>query len=1313
MKAQTTRRDFLKVSAAACAAPLSVLNGSPEAAATPLSGGASKLPAGEALTWGKEPIEGKTSQRATVCLNGLWQVMPAVKDARQLPAAGWGYIRVPGSWQDSRNRIPGIIAAGTGSPWEGFQGEQVSRMWYQRPISVPADWAGRAVLLEFERLSTDALVFVNNQECGEIHWPEGTVDITRAVTPGQEATVRLLVVATLNASDVQSLLAGKEPERAAAAHAEAPREGRRHRSLATRGIIGDVLLRSRPAGPHVASIYVKTSTRQKQLALEIELAQVSRSGDVHFTAVALDDKGGEQRRFETHLPVRAAETQIVQPAWSWPDPKLWEAGKPNLYTLVLKVQGAGLNDEIEQTFGFREFWIDGRKLYLNGKEFRWRPVMGEPKARAVAEEVDGTIDAFRWAGYNFQEIWPNSNTARGLPDNYRMWYERADRKGWPINGVLVEIQRYAATWSNPATREQFRTVASAQIKRYRNHPSIIVWSTSPNFSRGDEHPRIIGNRAKAWNKLGAWTDDRFAKLQEAIEILRPIDGTRPVISHHSGCVGDMYTLNFYMDFVPLQEREEWLSYWTVFGDMPFFCVEFGCPLEVSYHRGRDGFWKSIVTEPWDAEFCAIYFGDKTYAQETPEYRALIRSLFQGGQTYSRVWKDNPAEIHAPNFQQLQELFVRNTWRSWRTMGNTAGMIAWENGHGWAAKPEADKEVSLGPFVPGRRGYYFPTAPMANLHWLEPQIARMLPSGKAQVENNQPTLAWICGAGGRPNPGVPGPDQAFTAKDHNFLTGQVVEKQVALLNDTRSSQEYSVRWEATVDGRRVSFGTARGVLDLAQTLFLPIKFSAPGHINGAKVDGHITLSAEIGQATHEDRFDFRVFAPPAPLSTKLAVYDPAGQTTELLRRLGCSVHEWDQVTAEPLIAIGRSALMARPVLLRELEPFVRAGARVIVFIQDPEFIRNRFGLRVAWHMSRRAFPVSASHPVTARLDALDLRDWAGSSTLLEPYPNGTWEKPFAFDYEPPMALYGWRWGGRGALATASVEKPHKSSWRPIIESEFDLAYSPLMELDYGKGRLIWCMLDLEDHAAQDPAAWQLASQIMHYAQMAPLASKARKTVYIGDNEGAILLNDLGLLYEKATSIAADADLVVIGSGAGPSDRALGAFIRRGGKALVLPRSGESLPLDGRQKKVKNFHGSLNVPNWREARGLSKSDLRWRTDMEAWVIASGGEVGADGLLARKVLGDGVLIYCQLDPNRFDADIKTYFRFTRWRQTRALCQVLANLGGQFKADSLIFTAIPASAATDLWTFEPVKQPSGFYHSDYRDDYILGDDPYRYYNW
>jgi hypothetical protein len=43
--------------------------------------------------------------------------------------------------------------------------------------------------------------------------------------------------------------------------------------------------------------------------------------------------------------------------------------------------------------------------------------------------------------------------------------------------------------------------------------------------------------------------------------------------------------------------------------------------------------------------------------------------------------------------------------------------------------------------------------------------------------------------------------------------------------------------------------------------------------------------------------------------------------------------------------------------------------------------------------------------------------------------------------------------------------------------------------------------------------------------------------------------------------------------------------------------------------------------------------------------------------------------VDPDRFHADEKTYFRYTRWRSTRAVAQLLANLGASFAADRRIF--------------------------------------------
>ena len=62
----------------------------------------------------------------------------------------------------------------------------------------------------------------------------------------------------------------------------------------------------------------------------------------------------------------------------------------------------------------------------------------------------------------------------------------------------------------------------------------------------------------------------------------------------------------------------------------------------------------------------------------------------------------------------------------------------------------------------------------------------------------------------------------------------------------------------------------------------------------------------------------------------------------------------------------------------------------------------------------------------------------------------------------------------------MRSPTAAAGRPLLECEFDLAYTPLMELDYGQGRLIVCTLDLEDHVALDPAARLMAGRVMDYA-----------------------------------------------------------------------------------------------------------------------------------------------------------------------------------------------------------------------------------------
>ncbi len=138
---------------------------------------------------------------------------------------------------------------------------------------------------------------------------------------------------------------------------------------------------------------------------------------------------------------------------------------------------------------------------------------------------------------------------------------------------------------------------------------------------------------------------------------------------------------------------------------------------------------------------------------------------------------------------------------------------------------------------------------------------------------------------------------------------------------------------------------------------------------------------------------------------------------------------------------------------------------MICAQDPQWMAQALGWRVCPNVSRRVFPINS--PLTDGIDADDLRDWTGSSTLIEAYPEYHGDYLRGNERDQPYA--GWHWGNRGGVSSAAIEKPHRSGWRPLLECEFDLAYTPLMELDYGKGRLLVCTLDLEDHVALDPAA----------------------------------------------------------------------------------------------------------------------------------------------------------------------------------------------------------------------------------------------------
>jgi len=218
-----------------------------------------------------------------------------------------------------------------------------------------------------------------------------------------------------------------------------------------------------------------------------------------------------------------------------------------------------------------------------------------------------------------------------------------------------------------------------------------------------------------------------------------------------------------------------------------------------------------------------------------------------------------------------------------------------------------------------------------------------------------------------------------------------------------------------------------------------------------------------------------------------------------------------------------------------------------------------------------------------LTAGAFRDWAGASRLVEPIdaPNENVDTP----------LYGWRWGARHVVSSAAVEIPHCSGWRPLLACEFDGAYTPLAEIPLGGGVLTFCTLDLEDHAAADPAAERVARAIL--ASAAAAAPELREPVtYLGGATGVSLLGASGIAFKPSATLP-QKGLAVIGADADISDTTLDTFLRGGGRALILPRSVAGGLLGVSYSRVENHAGSTDVPDWPACRGLWPGELRRRT------------------------------------------------------------------------------------------------------------------------
>jgi hypothetical protein len=1269
----------------------------------------------------KNALRESASTRERICINGLWRWQPAQEDSERVPDANWGSFKVPGCWPGITNYMQKDCQTVYAHPsWTTTKLSGITAAWYQREITVPSQWTGRRIVLQAEYVNSFSVVYVDGTKAGEIRFPAGELDVSRVCRPGESHVLSILVVAMplqgvmLSYSDTAS---AKKVE------------GRVER----RGLCGDVYLSSRPPGPRIGSAKVVTSVRDSSLQIDVTLD--SLAGESSYTVQAKVTDGQDKVLEFSSEPFRADALQNVrtslqdqEPAGlvtltrKWKPDDLWDIHTPeNMYHVELSLSEVGgeiLDTSLPVRFGFREFWIDGRDFYLNGSRIFLSSVpLDNAQVGAAWANYDAAKESLlRLKSFGINFVYThNYGCQPGSHLSFEEMLRAADDVGMLVALSQPHFGHYEWDQADADRANGYAKHAAFYVGVAQNHPSIVAYSTSHNATgyAEDMNPDMIdGIHAQR----SEWSTRNVERALRAEAIIKSLDPSRIVYHHASGNLGSMHTINFYANFVPIQEMSDWFEHWSTHGVKPAFTNEYSAPMSWDWtmyrgwYQGRREFGSADV--PW--EFCmpewnAQFLGDQAYRISEADKSNLRweAKQFRSDQRWHR-W-DYPNAVGSTNHAQRYPVYAKYisaNWPAFRTWELSANS-PWNHGHYWTLREGVPKDRKELPVDwqrlqrPGFSADYISSRyeridlAFERSDWI-PTVA-----AEALIRNNRPLLAYIAGKPG-----------AFTSKDHNFYPGETVEKQLIVINNSRETVSCECQWSLDRFDDIAEITLATG-----QQQRIALRFQLPERM----ASGSYPLSAAVefsSGETQKDEFSIDVRPRPAApqLDTKIALFDPVGESRKLLDDMGITYRKVSSevdLSAYDALVVGKKALTISgpaPDISR-----VRAGLKVILFEQTPDVLEKRFGFRVATRGLRSAFKRVPDHPLLANISEGDLRDWRGDATIVPPRLD--YELSREFNYAPTVKWCGilvsrlWRCGNRGNVASVLIEKPPRGDFLPIIDGGYSLQYSPLMEYREGRGMLLFCQLDVTSRTESDPAAETLARSVLDYASK--WTSPPRRTaVYVGDLAGKSHLESAGVTLNSYQRGKLTADQVlVVGKGGGrklAEDAAsIANWLKAGGHVLAVgldeQEANAFLPMKVAMKNrehIASYFEPFGIDSLLV--GVSPADVHNAEPRELPLVAGDSAIG-NGVLG-KISGANV-VFCQLAPHTLKSPEPQHnLKRTRRRASFQLTRLLSNLGVSSSTPILDRFATPVGGDADQQ-----RWLDGLY-LDVPEEW---DDPYRFFRW
>ena len=327
--------------------------------------------------------------------------------------------------------------------------DEDSTLWYRRSFTVPTDWRGQSVELNFGAVSWKAKVFLNGHEIGSHQgdYDAFSFDLTPALQ--WDGKNELLIA-------VQNPIEGDHP------HGKQSGKPEGIFYSASSGIWQTVWLEPVPPA-HLTALRFTPEL----VAGDVRVFPMANTiaTDCVVEAVIFFDGNEVGRATGAVGTSMTVDLKILRP---------WSPANPDLYDVAVKLrQGTQTLDEVKSYFGLREIHVGSdehglQRLVLNGQPLFELGVMDQgfwpdglytaPSDAAILSD----LTTVKRLGFNL--------VRKHVKVEPERWYYWADKLG-----LLVWQDMPSANNATEAGRQAFQMELEQMLWQRGNHPSIVMW----------------------------------------------------------------------------------------------------------------------------------------------------------------------------------------------------------------------------------------------------------------------------------------------------------------------------------------------------------------------------------------------------------------------------------------------------------------------------------------------------------------------------------------------------------------------------------------------------------------------------------------------------------------------------------------------------------------------------------------------------------------------------------------------------------------------------------------------------------------------